>query len=81
MAKQFVILIGMLALGACGTLDGEEAGKWAAHGYLTPGPNDHPEIIGNFKSEAECLAAVEAWKSRQVVGNPISGECLPIDRH
>lgn len=70
----------MLAAG-CGTLGGGDDAKWAAHGYLTPGPNDHPEVIGNYATEAECRAAVDAWMSRQVVGNPVSGECLPIDPH
>lgn len=53
---------------------------WTAHGYLTPGMTDDPEIIGTYVSEAECLDAVDAWMSRQVVGNPVSGECLPVDR-
>lgn len=54
--------------------------EWAAHGYLTPGPTSDPEIIGAFASEAECREAVDDWMSRQVVGNPVSGECLPVDR-
>ncbi|MCB2096675.1 MAG: hypothetical protein KDE05_03505 [Parvularculaceae bacterium] len=70
-------------LAACATQGRDprssEAG-WAAHGYLTPGPTSDPEIIGAYASEAECMAAVEAWMSRQVVGNPVSGECLPVDR-
>lgn len=73
-----------IALSACATHGGSASvsGKrWAAHGYLTPGPNGDPEIIGSFESEAECRAAVEAWMSRQVVGNPVSGDCLPIDTH
>lgn len=53
---------------------------WSAHGYLTPGSTSDPEIIGTFASEAECRAAVDDWMSRQVVGNPVSGECLPVDR-
>lgn len=54
--------------------------EWTAHGYLTPGPTSEPEIIGTFTSEAACLDAVDGWMSRQVVGNPVSGECLPVDR-
>ncbi len=69
-----------VVLAACATSEGAAA-PWAAHGYLTPGANDDPEIIGAYASEAECRAAVEAWMSRQVVGNPVSGDCLPIDRH
>lgn len=68
------------ALAACATT-GESRMKWAAHGYLTPGPNGDPEIIGAYDSEGECRAAVDAWMSRQVVGNPVSGDCLPIDSH
>lgn len=67
-------------LAGCATSGGART-QWAAHGYLTPGPNDDPEIIGSFRTEAECRAAVEAWMSRQVVGNPVSGDCLPIDSH
>ncbi len=78
---QRTILIAVTAsLAACAT-SGAPPATWAAHGYLTPGPNGDPEIIGSFDSEAECRAAVEAWMSRQVVGNPVSGDCLPIDRH
>ena len=55
-------------------------GNWAAHGYLTPGPTSEPEIIGVFKTQAECHAAGEGWMSRQVVGNPVFAECLPVDR-
>lgn len=69
------------ALAACATSGPVDGGRWAAHGYLTPGPNDDPEIIGSYDGEAECRAAVDDWMSRQVVGNPVSGECLPIDRY
>jgi hypothetical protein len=66
------------SLAACAT-NGAPSVKWAAHGYLTPGPNGDLEIIGAYDSEADCRAAVVAWMSRQVVGNPVSGDCLPID--
>ncbi len=69
------------ALSACATAGPSSGERWAAHGYLTPGPNDDPEIIGSYSTESECRAAVDAWMGRQVVGNPVSGECLPIDRH
>lgn len=68
-------------LAACATNDAAAGAQWAAHGYLTPGSNGDPEIIGAYQSESECRAAVEAWMSRQVVGNPVSGDCLPIDSH
>ncbi len=71
-----------IAASACATAGGpiEEGPGWTAHGYLTPGMNGDPEIIGTYASEAECLDAVDGWMSRQVVGNPVSGECLPVDR-
>ncbi len=78
--RRWTIAVLAAAVAACAT-NGAPPVKWAAHGYLTPGPNDDPEIIGAYDSQAECRAAVEAWTSRQVVGNPVSGDCLPIDRH
>ncbi len=53
--------------------------EWTAQGYLTPGPSGNPEIIGLYASESECVAAGEAWMSRQVVGNPVYADCLPVD--
>ncbi|MFN3960585.1 MAG: hypothetical protein ACK4NP_11795 [Parvularculaceae bacterium] len=84
MARRITIWrMGLLAAGAalsgCATAAALRGERWAAHGYLTPGRNGDPEIIGSYDSQAECRAAVEAWMSRQVVGNPVSGECLPID--
>jgi len=64
-----------------GGRDAAVAAKWAANGWLSPGRESDAEIIGLYEERADCDAAVEAWLSRQVVGNPIHGECLPIDRH
>jgi hypothetical protein len=72
-----------LALAACATGKGASSVAdhyWTAHGYLSPGANGEPEIIGTYSTEAECREAVDYWMSRQVVGNPVSGECLPTDR-
>ncbi len=71
-----------ISVSGCSTYEGPvDAGPgWTAHGYLTPGATSEPEIIGTFVSEAECMAAVDDWMSRQVVGNPVSGDCLPVDR-
>ncbi|MBY0423381.1 MAG: hypothetical protein K2Q06_13825 [Parvularculaceae bacterium] len=83
-----VVVLSFLMLGACATrdhagapdaIDGD-APRWAANGWLTPGPSGEPEIIGVFARREDCEAAVESWKQRQVVGNPIYGACLPIDR-
>jgi hypothetical protein len=80
MTFRVSVLAAAAALAACAT-GGASGLRWAAHGYLTAGPNGDPEIIGAYLTEAECRAAVEAWMSRQVVGNPVSGDCLPIDSH
>lgn len=79
--RRLALMAIAVSLGACATGGGASAARWAAHGYLTPGPSDDPEIIGAYESEAACRAAVAGWMSRQVVGNPVSGECLPIDSH
>ena len=55
--------------------------QYAAHGYLSPGPTGEPELIGIYDSMGACQAAADAWASRQVVGNPVYSECLPIDRN
>lgn len=72
----------VLTFGAigCATHVKESTG-WTAYGYLSPAPTSEPEEIGDFPTESECRAAVDGWMSRQVVGNPVSGDCLPIDRH
>ena len=81
LARLTIILL-TFGAAACATHGGAiEAGPgWTAHGYLTPGMTDDPEIIGTYVSERECREAVDDWMSRQVVGNPVSGECLPVDR-
>jgi hypothetical protein len=55
--------------------------RWQANGYLSPGRTDNPEIIGQFANKKDCDAAAKFWMQRQVVGNPIFAECLPIDTH
>ncbi|HXI87668.1 MAG TPA: hypothetical protein VNH64_09430 [Parvularculaceae bacterium] len=72
-------------LGGCATVSSSQSGEagahWAANGWLNPGMTDEPEVIGLFATRGACEAAVKEWMSRQVVGNPVHGECLPIDRH
>ncbi len=80
MTSVFRLTAAALTFGAAACATGGAAPNWTAHGYLTPGRNGDPEIIGTYASEAECREAVDYWMSRQVVGNPISGECLPVDR-
>lgn len=72
------------AISACASTNNEDVDvvgepKWAANGWLTPGPTGEPEIIGLYLKRKDCEEAVRGWMSRQVVGNPIHGECLPID--
>lgn len=74
------LTFGAAACATHGPLPVDAGPGWTAHGYLTPGATSDPEIIGTFASEADCRAAVDDWMSRQVVGNPVSGECLPVDR-
>lgn len=63
-------------VGACATYQ-----QYAAHGYLTPGPTGNPELIGVFDNYIACEEAAQDWASRQVVGNPVFAECLPVDRN
>ena len=70
-----------IAASACATQAPKQHEEWAATGYLTPGPTGDGEIIGLYETESECRAAGEAWMSRQVVGNPVYADCLPVDRN
>ncbi|WDI31272.1 hypothetical protein PUV54_15085 [Hyphococcus flavus] len=67
-------------ISACTTTGGAYE-EWTALGYLTPGPTSEPEVIGVYERQSDCIAAGEAWMSRQVVGNPVFSECLPTDRN
>jgi len=69
---------------SCATTDGgvveaQPEPKWSANGFLTLSPDAEPEIIGLYAKRGECEEAVASWLARQIVGNPISGECLVID--
>ena len=85
-ALRLSACVAALAMAGCATATDTESGvaqaepQWAANGWLTPGPSGDPEIIGLFAEREECEAAVADWLARQVVGNPIHGECLPIDK-
>lgn len=50
---------------------------WEGTGYLSPGAPG--ESLGRFDTEQECREVVDAWKSQQVVGNPVSGECIAVN--
>lgn len=73
------IIIFAGAASACATQP--EVYEWTAQGYLSPGPTGEPEIIGVYDNEEDCIAAGEDWMSRQVVGNPVYADCLPVDHH
>lgn len=85
--RGLLVLAGLGIAAACATKGAGEAEteyrtpQWAANGYLTPGRTDEPELIGLYLTRKACETALDDWMSRQVVGNPISGECLPIDTH
>lgn len=74
------ITFAVLAAFGCATQHSEYE-EWTAQGYLSPAPTGTPEIIGVYETKAECVAAGEAWMSRQVVGNPVYADCLPTDRN
>lgn len=83
--KPGFVCIAAMSIAACATaaeptVTAPPEPQWAANGYLSPSSTDEPEIIGLFVAREDCEAAVADWMSRQVVGNPVSGECLPIDR-
>ena len=72
------ILTLICAASACATQH-HVVHEWTAQGYLSPAPAGEPEIIGVYDNEDDCVAAGEAWMSRQVVGNPVYADCLPVD--
>lgn len=84
MGKLFCVAA-MTAASACASAPGggdPGEGKyeeWTAQGWLTPAPSGEPEIIGLYPTKRECVAAADAWMSRQVVGNPVYANCLPVD--
>ena len=75
----FYVFSLLLIVSACATTRDAQP-QWSAFGYLSPTPDDDPEVIGLYATKRECEAAAQEWMTRQVVGNPISSECLPIDR-
>lgn len=76
--RSAAIVFAFGAASACATQH-REVYEWTAQGYLSPGPTGEPDIIGIYDNEADCIAAGEAWMSRQVVGNPVYADCLPVD--
>ena len=77
-----VLTVTAIMLAGCATgapeLEGITYTKWQATGYLSPSQITG-EDLGRFETRAECEAAVEGWKSKQVVGTAVSGECLAVN--
>lgn len=53
------------------------AAGFSAVGYRSPGSEG--EIVGTYPTIGDCEAALADWLQSQVVGNPVSGECLVVD--
>ena len=56
--------------------------RWAGYGYIGQGgePTNN-SLVDVYETRRACEAGVSAWRSRQVAGTLVWGECLPIDRH
>jgi len=79
-AKLIAVSVFCLIGAACAGSSGVGQYGWAANGHLRPGPSHAPELIGVFDKLSDCKDAADAWASRQVVGNPVHAQCLPVDR-
>jgi hypothetical protein len=85
-ARWIFVCIATTALSACASsgvepeADYGEA-QWAANGWLSPDRAGEPELIGLYTTRRACEAAVKDWMASEVAGLPVSGDCLPIDRH
>lgn len=85
-ARRICVCVAATNLVACASsaaAPGAEYGEaqWAANGWLSPDRSGEPDLIGLYATRRACEAAVDDWLASQVVGNPVSGDCLPIDRH
>ena len=82
--KIILAIAGSLLLASCETAGVIRTAKepaWSATGYLQPNATGDPELIGFYFTQRECLQAADEWRTRQVVGNPVFAECLPVDRN
>lgn len=78
---RLFIIPALLGFAACATApetDRITYTKWEAIGYLSPA-QQNGEDLGRFETLAECQAAVDGWKSKQVVGNPVDGDCIAVN--
>ncbi|MEM6413347.1 MAG: hypothetical protein AAF720_01670 [Pseudomonadota bacterium] len=62
--------------------NGAPAPLWAGYGYIgrDAEANDQNRI-DTYATRFACEAGVESWRSRQVAGTFVWGECLPVDRN
>ncbi len=79
-ARNRLAVVAAIACTAAACATHSDPAGFDAYGYLTPNPTAEGDFIGNFSTRAECEAAGNAWKSQQVVGNPVRAECFPVDR-
>lgn len=85
-ARTICVCVAAMTMAACASTgaapraDYGEA-QWAANGWFSPDRSGEPELIGLYATRLACEAAVDDWLASQVVGAPVSGDCLPIDRH
>lgn len=70
-----------LALAGCQSGFLEKNDEWAAHGFMGPTTIGESELIGVYTDRGDCERAAKAWTERQVVGNPVSAACYPVDKH
>ena len=79
--RTAIFLVLVSSVGACATQSIQGGSEFAAYGFLSPSPTSEGELIGVFSTEKECKEAATSWTSRQVVGNPVRAECLPVDKN
>ena len=76
-----ILIFAALVLTACASTPAPETityVRWQAIGYLLPSQTNGQDL-GLFETLGECNAAVEGWRSKQVVGNPVSGDCIAVN--
>ncbi|MEM8772737.1 MAG: hypothetical protein AAGD92_13910 [Pseudomonadota bacterium] len=73
-------LVGFALIASSCATTSVASSEHAGYGFLSPDPDREPVLIGVYQSKKECSAAVQAWMSRQVVGNPVRAECYPVDK-
>ena len=76
------LLLAACAVGVSADADANQSDdeiRWAAYGYIGNGNPSPGNRIGVYPDRIACNEAVEEWKSRQVAGTLVWGECLPVE--